>query len=224
MLTLHANCPILTLFNGRSILISHLARCDIGEGMTISLTPSLWRTCRVLANPLRLACLGAVCEDRSHTVSELAQRARLSPTVASLYLRQLQARGLIRPARVGRWVRYSAVADPAVAHAAEVLAAMKRALRRSHPPYRRLFRTLTGFTHPRRLAILRALTGRNAVPLEWLRDATGIPVPALSRHLDKLRRHGLVRRTPSGWRLALTPSRLAQALMGANGSAGGSRC
>ncbi len=191
--------------------------------MTISLTPSLWRTCRVLANPLRLACLHAVCDDRDHTVSELAQRARLSPTVASLYLRQLQARGLIRSVRVGRWVRYSAIADPAVAHAADVLAAMKRALRRSHPPYRRLFRTLTGFTHPRRLVILRALPDNNAVPVERLHDVTGIPVPALSRHLNKLRRHGLARRTPSGWRLAPSLSRLAQALISTNGSATGSR-
>jgi DNA-binding transcriptional ArsR family regulator len=191
--------------------------------MTISLTPSLWRTCRVLANPLRLACLHAVCDDRDHTVSELAQRARLSPTVASLYLRQLQARGLIRSARVGRWVRYSAVADPAVAHAAEVLTAMKRALLRSPPPYRRLFRTLTGFTHPRRLVILRALPGKVAVPLDWLRDVTGIPIPALTRHLDKLRRHGLAQRSPSGWRLAPSLSRLAQALISTNASATGSR-
>lgn len=192
-------------------------------GMNVSLTPTLWRTCRVLANPLRLACLHAVCDGREQTVSELARRARLSPTVASLYLRQLQARGLIRSVRVGRWVRYSAVADPAVAHAAGVLTAMKRALRRSHPPYRWLFRTLTGFTHPRRLVILRALPDGKTVSFEWLHDVTGIPVPALSRHLDKLRRHGLARRTPSGWRLTPSLSRLAQALINANRSAADNR-
>ena len=176
------------------------------------LAPTLWRTCRVLANPLRLACLRAVIDQPGSTVEQVARQANVALPVASLYLRHLQARGLIRPERVSRWVRYTAAADEAVAHAGPVLAAIGPALLQSRRPYAALLQILTAFTHPRRLAILRAMPEAETVSFAALRRDTGISVPALCRHLKKLERHGMIAAAPEGWRHADLLPRLAQVL------------
>ncbi len=57
--------------------------------------PTLWRTCRVLANPKRLACLRAVMGTPNLCVEEIAREAGLDEVQGSMALRALQARGLI---------------------------------------------------------------------------------------------------------------------------------
>ena len=159
----------------------------------MALAPTLWRTCRVLANPLRLRCLQVVLRQPGPSVSG---------PVASQYLRDLQARGMIAVTRRSRWVCYDGRPDPSVAHAAALLAAMRMVLEGPSFSPRHTQRLLKGFTHPRRLAILRVLDRSSPLRFAALARATGISEPALARHLRKLETCGLVMRLDEAWAMA----------------------
>jgi len=167
------------------------------------LTPTLWRTCRVLANPLRLRCLQAVLRQPNRFVSALAQETRLPVPVASQYLRDLQARGLISVWRRSRWTFYGDTPDPLVDHAAPLLAAMRKSFADETFSMDQIHHVLQGFTHPRRLAVLRVLvTSSHPSSFAAIGHATGISAPALVRHLHKLEACELVRRVDRDWCLA----------------------
>lgn len=177
------------------------------------LQPTLWRTCRILANKRRLACLRAVLTLPGATVEEIAEQARLPADQASLCLRALQSRGLLHAERTSRWVRYTPVPDRSVPIAAPILRAMHRALLCEGLSDSAVFETLTAFTHPRRLVILSSLSADTGQPVGPLARQTSISPQALWRHLGKLSRRNLVVSPPDGWRLADGPSSLAQALL-----------
>jgi DNA-binding transcriptional ArsR family regulator len=179
----------------------------------MTLIPTMWRTCRVLANPLRLRCLQAVLRQPGRFVSELAKETRLPVPVACQYLRDLQARGLISVARRSRWTFYADTPDASVGHAAPLLAAARLAFADESYSPRKAQRVLQGFTHPRRIAVLRVLAGADAVGLTALRRATGISEPALVRHLVKLEACGLICRQEGAWAMARPLPRLAQRLL-----------
>lgn len=103
---------------------------------------------------------------------------------ASLGLRALQARGLLALSREGRWVCYTARADPAVAHAEAVLEAMRQAWMEQMSPERAI-EALTAFTHPRRLILVRTIH-EQPQSAERLSAACQISLPAVYRHLRKL--------------------------------------
>ena len=154
------------------------------------LQPTIWRTCRVLANENRLRALAYVSAHEGATVSQVAAGCRLDMPKASEHLRALQARGLIQPHRFSRWVSYTAGADPSVVHAAPILAAMQAAFRRRETTAE-LLRALTAFTHPRRLTLVAAL--HNAPqPTSTLAKRCGFSLAAARRHVDKLARRELV--------------------------------
>ncbi len=178
-----------------------------------NLRPTLWRTCRTLANARRLACLQAVLVCPGSTVEELADAARLPQDQASLCLRALQARGLIQAERQSRWVRYSPVPDSSVPSAAPILTALKRAFLQDKLTAAAITEVLTAFTHPRRLTILSHLRLNALQPADQLSSLTQISPPALWRHLRKLKRRGLVSQTADGWQLSATPTPLAQTLL-----------
>ena len=52
-----------------------------------ALQPTLWRTCRVLANRTRLQIFGLLRRQPNQTVSAVAQHLKLSLPVASQYSR-----------------------------------------------------------------------------------------------------------------------------------------
>ncbi|HBA84136.1 MAG TPA: hypothetical protein DCZ95_08590 [Verrucomicrobia bacterium] len=170
---------------------------DIGyhtsQSVIMTLTPTLWRTCRVLANRKRLELLHYVMATSSASVSDIARALQMPLAVASSYLRALNARGLLRVKRKGRFVVYEAAADPTMPEIGVLLPAIK-AIFRTKDPFRTALEVLTGFTHPRRIALLKAMEG-GAVDLEFLREKTGISKPALMRHLRKLRKRGCVMRS-----------------------------
>src|SRR2546421_4014919 len=68
--------------------------------------PTLWRTCRVLANRKRLQMLALLIRQPNQTVSTVAHQMRLSLPAASQYLRALEGRGLLTCRRVGLQVGY----------------------------------------------------------------------------------------------------------------------
>jgi DNA-binding transcriptional ArsR family regulator len=178
------------------------------------LQPTLWRTCRILANARRLSCLVTVFTHPGSTVKEIAKRTGLPPDQASLGLRALQARGLIHATRSSRWVYYHPLPDSSVAVATPILTAMRRALIDNRLSSAAIAATLTAFTHPRRLVILRHLYLDVRQTACNLSRETNVSPQALWRHLDKLRRRGVVVMTPDGfWQLADSLTPLSKAML-----------
>lgn len=175
--------------------------------------PTVWRTCRMLAHLSRLACLKVIFQHPSSTVGEVAGTLGIPINQASLFLRALQARGLICAKRQSRWVRYVPLPDPLVPEAAPVLNALRLDMLYMRRAEDEIKRTLTGFTHPRRLVILAALHQYSSLSIEALTAATQISRPALSRHLAKLDSRGLARYEGQGWRLAPPTNPLAETLL-----------
>jgi DNA-binding transcriptional ArsR family regulator len=132
--------------------------------------------------------------------------------LASHHLRALGARGLLASRPQGRWVHYRPAANPSVRGAAELLRALREALRRGRKSIDAAYRQATAFTHPRRIEIVRTLsTG----PLETsvLSRRTGIGRLALQRHLVKLSRRGLVKEHEGTWRMMRLRGLLATTLV-----------
>lgn len=125
------------------------------------------------------------------TVSDVARDVKMPLTAASEYLRALNARGLLRANRDGRWVLYRMQADPGVPHAGVLLRALASTFRARAQPLEEAFAALTGFTHPRRIALAQALAG-GPLDLKTLRRQSGISVQAALRHLRKLGKRGYV--------------------------------
>ncbi len=191
------------------MLVSHIAMCD---NQRMDLKPTLWRTCRVLANERRLAVLSHICATGPSCVTVVAAATRISQPQATQHLRLLQSRGLLRATRASRWVTYAPVADPLVQHADGMLKAIRQSLKRKDAPAE-VIRALTAFTHPRRLNLVLSL---HAQPLsfEQLVARCSISPPALYRHLRKLARRGALEPVADGtYRLSAPPSKLLLALM-----------
>lgn len=167
----------------------------------MSYHPTIWRTCRALANPRRLRCLRAVLLSPGLAVGEVASAAKLPQDQASLCLRALQARGLLHASREGRWVRYYPLPDPLVPTAAPILVGVSRALLKERVADRALIRSLTAFTHPRRLCILRHLQRGGTATSGSLSRSGRMSEAALFRHLNKLAERGVVGETDRGWAL-----------------------
>ncbi|MDR2849986.1 MAG: transcriptional regulator [Verrucomicrobiota bacterium] len=172
--------------------------------------PTVWRTCRALANKQRLQCLEKVLKTPGTNVAEIARLCRIRPNQASMSLRTLQARGLILSVRESRWVRYYPQADPIVPSAGPILAGMSRALLTDRMAHADVLRCLTAFTHPRRLTILSLLRPRSPVPFAELSRKSQVSPMALSRHLLKLQKRGLIATDGEGnWTLLPPPTPLA---------------
>jgi DNA-binding transcriptional ArsR family regulator len=181
--------------------------------MNGELQPTLWRTCRVLAGRRRLALLGWVHAKRSAGVTELARLTGLPVAVASQELRRLQSRGLLQARRSGRDVGYRFEADLSVQDAVRLVPALRDGFRRDAKGFpARCFRLATGFTHVRRIDIVRSLAA-GACAFDGLSRRTGIQKSALARHLAKLVRRGLVDRTRGLYRLPVKPMGLARHLL-----------
>ena len=154
--------------------------------------PTLWRTCRVLANRKRLQILTLLIREPNQTVSAVAERMSLSMPAASQYLRALEARGLLTCRRVGRRVEYRPSAGMGDGAAQEIVKALRLVFRRRAQPIEAIFKLATGFTHPRRVEIFRALAN-GADSFAKLQAATNMPARALSRHLAKMEARGFVK-------------------------------
>ena len=149
-----------------------------------SLHPTIWRTCRVLANEVRLKMLWRLFQQRRSSMGELAAWGGISEATASKGLRSLNARGLIRAERIGKNVYYAPEANPEVEHAESILTALKKGYEQV-VPYEHVIHVVTAFTHPRRVEILIVLSERS-FDVPELSIRTQISVPALQRHLRKL--------------------------------------
>ena len=159
-----------------------------------SLSPTLWRTCRALANRRRLLVFQSLLQSPRLTVTAVAESNNISVVSASQCLRTLNARGLLRVSRDCRWVKYCVGHDPSVPATESLVAALSRQLWGGNKEaVDRTFKDVTAFTHLRRISIIRSLVRYKSMSVQQLRAATGISVPALHRHLAKLISRGIVR-------------------------------
>ncbi len=164
--------------------------------MKPELKPTLWRTCRVLAGRRRLLLLRILIREGGAglSVQEIARRAELDEAAVSQELRRLQARGLIRGERRGRYSYYWFAPDESLADAVALAPVLRAGFLENSADYSdRCFRLATGLTHPRRIELLKEI-GFGRRTREELREATEISGPALSRHLAKLIARGYVQR------------------------------
>ena len=175
------------------------------------LQPTLWRTCRVLANRTRLRMFGLLVQEPDLTVSAVAERLNLSLPVASQYLRALEARGLLTVRRVGRRVRYRPSAATGGEPAPALVTALRLSFQGESSPVEALFKQATAFTHPRRIKVFRALK-QEARTLGQLKAVTGISAWALLRHLVKLEARGFVVGQQGIYRAADPPDAFGSAL------------
>ncbi len=176
------------------------------------LRPSIWRTCRALANRQRLQSVRHLLTHPESTVSEMARDMRLSVSSASQHLRVLNARGFLGVRRRGRHVYYRVGSDDSVPDAAAILTAAADALRVSRKAVDSVFRIVTACTHPRRLDILHSL-GRGDLTFDEIRRATGASRSALHRHISKLKARGFVEESDGVFRCCKARDPLTRTLV-----------
>lgn len=167
----------------------------------MALSPTLWRTARVLAGKTRLGLLRRIVKDPGKSVSDLAEALGLSRSRASQELRRLQSRGIVQASRDGVWLRYRPVPDPLVSSAKPILTAMEAVFARfPEAEDERTVRVATAFSHARRLAIVRELR-QGARTAAELQQVPGMSEMAVYRHLGLLQEGDVVRRHGKTWRL-----------------------
>ncbi|HIE10861.1 MAG TPA: transcriptional regulator [Kiritimatiellae bacterium] len=162
--------------------------------------PSLWRTCRALANVRRLRLFQILLVDGEKSVSDSAARTGLPLSQTSQYLRALNARGLLRARRLGRNTLYSVAADRLVPFAEDLVEALVDTFAEQADPVDYVFHHVTAFTHFRREKIV-AVLRRGPATKSDLEQALSLSRAALERHLRKLIRRGYVIRTGRRYRL-----------------------
>jgi DNA-binding transcriptional ArsR family regulator len=154
--------------------------------------PTLWRTCRVLANDLRLQVLELLSRESSLSVSAIAKRLHLAMPFASQSLRALESRGLLVAHRQRRSVLYRLGPLTDSNGNPNLLACIRPLVRHGETGRQTIFKLATAFTHPTRVELYRLLKGRPRELLE-LPAALGVSLRAVFRHLRKLERRGFVR-------------------------------
>lgn len=176
------------------------------------LSPTLWRTCRVLANRRRLVLVKAMVDAPPQTVSALAQATGMPLALCSLYLKNLQSRGVCRAERQGKFVRYSLAPDPAVTQSAPIVSVLLKTFR-ENADGESIFHVLTAFTHPTRIKILGILLIHRRLDPARLAMRAACSQAALSRHLAKLASRDLVVLARQEICLKSPPTRLGRALL-----------
>jgi DNA-binding transcriptional ArsR family regulator len=179
----------------------------------MSLSPTLWRTCRVLSGPTRVALFRRIVESPGQCVSHLAKAERISLPRASQELRRLQSRGLVAVERPGRCVLYYPEADPLVASAKPILRAMQEMFSRM-PASKdaQTARLAQGLAHEKRIALVRLLRKEDQ-SLHELLVRSGLSAQGFHHHLKFLEEGGWVERSGKKLRLAVHDVPLAKALL-----------
>lgn len=160
----------------------------------VKLKPTYWRTCRALANEDRLRLFKAVVENEGRfSVRQYARLLGLQDDVASVYLRQMNARGLLGVRREHIKVFYNLNRDRSLPQAAELQKALATYMRSDLPEgwEDALVRIFKGFTHFNRLAIILRLAKGEAT-LSELERAAGTIVKSTYHHLRFLYAAGVV--------------------------------
>lgn len=156
------------------------------------LHPTMWRTCRILANEKRLELLWRLFQGGEMSVSKLGESVGMAEPAASACLRAVNSRGLILSRRDGKYVFYRAEANPEVAGSEQLLDALKQAYE-DFMPVPAVLKHFTAFTHERRISVVKILS-EGPLGIIPLSIKAQISVQALYRHIRKLEARGYVAR------------------------------
>lgn len=169
----------------------------------------------MVANEQRLRLLWLLFKGQSASVGELAALVGLSQPNTSIQLRAIQSRGLISSRKQGLFVYYYAQANEAVEHAPLLLGSLSECHAKG-VGFSQIVRDATGFTHWRRIDIVKTLPDMPASStVSELSVAAGIPVASLGRHLRKLEaRHYIEAVGGDSYALGQPESMLAKVLLG----------
>ena len=178
--------------------------------MDTQLKPTLWRTARALANKDRLNLMRLVSTaNGTKGVVELAEEAELPVPTASLYLRALNARGLISVVRSGPYVFYGTGPDRSLPVAVRIQNTFRSLFAASHLPdgwAQGLLPTLRAYSNARREAIVRLLHASQPIRYREFKRLSGLCETTFLRHLDILVAAGVVMRDQDGFYSLAKPS------------------
>ena len=175
------------------------------------LQPTLWRTCRVLANESRLRLLYLLFEHKELCSRDLAFMTGLSEPQASIHLRLLNSRGLIRQHRTRMRLLSSPQANPEIRSASLLMQALHQCHDRDIPT-EQLFRQVTAFTHARRIEIIQKIPPEGISNLA-LSEKSGIAISAINRHLRKLKARNLIKEDKGRFTVSVPQDPLSKTLL-----------
>ena len=164
--------------------------------MKNELKPTLWRTARVLANADRLNLMRLVANAKgAKDVSELAMDAGLPVPTASIYLRALNARGLISVIRSGSFVYYGTGSDRSLPVAVAIQGAFRRLFSKkelSDDWQDILLPILNAYSNQRRESMVRILSEHRGISYLEFHKRSGLCETSFLRHLRILANAGVV--------------------------------
>ena len=189
--------------------------------MGTELKPTLWRTARALANPDRLNLMRLVANAKgAKGVVDLANEANIPIPTASLYLRALNARGLISVVRSGPFVYYGTGSDRSLPVAITIQSSFRNLFALKKLPRdwtARLLPLLKAYSNPRRELIVQIIGARQPIRYVELHQRAGICETSFLRHLGILLAAGIIIRNPDGsYSLAKPANSLAAAFLSAS--------
>ena len=171
--------------------------------MDTQLKPTLWRTARALANKDRLNLMRLVSTaNGTKGVVELAEEAVLPVPTASLYLRALNARGLISVVRSGPYVFYGTGPDRSLPVAVRIQNTFRRLFAASDLPddwAQELLPTLRAYSNARRESIVRRLRASQPIRFIEFMNLCGLCETTFLRHLSILVAAGVVTHDREGF-------------------------
>jgi len=185
--------------------------------------------CRALANKPRLRLLRLIYEQSGRTVESLAVDAKLPADAASKHLKLLRGLHLIQMTPSGRCVHCSPAPPESTNNdflrdiqklltqlfgdkdlnrtLAQVCDSGVTAPQGWDTAFEAMLKHATAFTHLRRLLLLRWLSRKGPCRPEELAAGAQMSADAARRHLDKLRRRGVIAddaKTPGAWTIVRT--------------------
>lgn len=164
--------------------------------MKNELKPTLWRTARALANADRLNLMRLVANAKgAKGVSELALEANLPIPIASIYLRALNARGLINVIRSGSFVYYGMGSDRSLPIAVAIQGAFRRLFAKKKLPsdwQDILLPILNAYSNQRRELMVRILFEHSGISFLEFHKRSGLCETSFLRHLKILVNAGIV--------------------------------
>lgn len=170
--------------------------------MKNELKPTLWRTARVLANVDRLNLMRLVVNANGKSgVCELALEADLPVPIASIYLRALNARGLISVVRHGSHVYYGTNSDRSLPIAVALQKAFRGIfLKKEMPPnWENSFLPIfKAYSNQRREKMISILSENNRMSYKEFQNLVRLGDCSFSRHLKILINAGLVKYDSKG--------------------------
>lgn len=178
-----------------------------------NLTPTLWRTCRMLAGQTRIQLLRQLHDTPDQNIRVRADALGISQPFASQEMRRIQSRGLLQASRRGASVVHVPKADPQVASAAPLLKAVWTAFD-TFPIERDIDMTViaAGLGHQRRMDMVRTLMQGPQTAAQLLAAHPMAPT-SFYLHLRTLIASGFVQTQDRTLVFKIPPHPLAKALV-----------